>query len=64
MRKHIKYNTTYFFAGNKTLLDELYKGDYDNFSFDILYEVPAGPGHYLTLVHSRRKVNDTVIDTE
>ena len=36
----------------------------DYFSYEIVLILPAGPGHYLTLVHSRYKANGTVADEE
>ena len=45
---------------NDTLQGELNQV-YEHFcSFDIIYESPAGPDHYLTLVHALYKASDYV----
>ena len=38
--------------------------NHDYFSYQVVYEGIAGPGQYLTLVHARYKVNNTVRVTE
>ena len=37
---------------NVTLIGELTEEYHNYFSQEVLYETPAGPCHYLTLVHS------------
>ena len=49
---------------NVTLIGELIKEYHNYFSLDVLYETPAGAGHYLTLVHSQYIINDTVMINE
>ena len=50
------------FIENSTLEDELNHQYHDYFSYEILKEYPAGPGHYLILVSTRFQTNDTVMD--
>ena len=49
---------------NVTLIGELTEEYHNYFSLDVLYETPAGPGHYLTLVHTRHIVHDTLMISE
>ena len=50
---------------NFTLIEEaVYARQKRFFSFDIIFEAPAGPGHYMTLVHSRWQANGKVMDSE
>ena len=52
------------FLDNVTLISELNEKYYNYFSLDVLYDTAAGAGHYLTLVHARYMVNDTVMINE
>ena len=52
------------FQDNMTLIGELNEKYHNYFSLAVLYETQAGAGHYLTLVHARYMVNDTVLINE
>ena len=59
------YITLHFIAGNNsTLLAELYEVFHDFFSYEVTYEYPAGPNHYLILTHNRFHASGGFIDTE
>ena len=49
--------TVHFKGNNETLLAELYKEHHSVSGFEVLYEAPAEPGHYLTLSHIHYKHN-------